>query len=112
MCAKPTPGGKTHEVFDDSLEEIHNIFVLDILGPVARKVEGAEAGGVLAELMAPESGVRGALGRPKLGHIVEKVMLAKGTEEGIDSRPIVGGYGGSGRCSSGRIGRRGGVILS
>lgn len=49
---------------DGRLEEINNVLVLDVLGPVARNVKGRVAGCVLGELVAPKVRVGLGLGHP------------------------------------------------
>jgi hypothetical protein len=49
---------------DCRLEKVHHLLVLDVLWPVALPVEGAETGGMLRELVAPEVGIGLILGDP------------------------------------------------
>lgn len=58
------PGGQAAVVHDGRLEEVDDVLVLDVLGPVAWQVEGGVAGCVFAELVAPEVGVGRALVDP------------------------------------------------
>lgn len=51
---QPAPGGKTTVIEDGGLEELNDLFVLDVFGAVARHIEGGEASSVLAELVSPE----------------------------------------------------------
>ena len=64
--------------------------MLAVLRAVARDVEGREAGGVLGELVAPETGVV-LLPRDPVGvHVLQEVVAAKWLEEGADVGAVVG----------------------
>ena len=105
------PCRKTHVIFDNRLEEVHNLLVFDILGAVAWNIERAEAGSVLAELMSPKVAVGRTLGDPVLVHVGEKVVLAEWCKEGGDAGPIVGDHWSTRRSASGSVGRGSRIIL-
>ena len=64
--------------------------MLAVLRAVARGVEGAEAGGVLAKLVAPEAGVVLVLRNPVCVHVLQQVVAAEGLEESADVGARVG----------------------
>lgn len=47
FCREPIEGWKVLVVLDGCLEEIDDILVLAVLGPIARKVKGGKASGML-----------------------------------------------------------------
>ena len=55
--------------------------MLSILRTVAGRVKGAEAGGVLAELVAPEPRVILVLGNPVSVHVLKKVIASERLKE-------------------------------
>lgn len=57
LAGQPAPGGQRLEVGDDGLEEVDEVLVLAVKGPVALDVKGGEACGVLGELVRPEDPV-------------------------------------------------------
>ena len=67
LGGQPTVGRKLHVVHDGSLEEVHHVFVLAVLGSVTGHVEGRETGGVFGEFVRPEIGVRTTLRNPVSG---------------------------------------------
>jgi hypothetical protein len=54
---QPLVGREALVVFNRGGEEVDDFLMLAVEGAVAGDVEGAEARGVLAELVAPEAGV-------------------------------------------------------
>lgn len=64
--------------------------MLTVLRAVAGCVEGAEARGVLAEFVAPESGVVLVLRNPVCVHVLEEIVAAKRLEESANIRSGVG----------------------
>lgn len=61
---KEAPGRQAAVVHDCGLEEVDNLLVLDVFGPVAGHVKGRVTSRMLGEFVAPEVGVGGALVDP------------------------------------------------
>ena len=87
---QPTPRAEPLVVFDRCLEEFNHFLVLDVVGSVARDIKCRIAGGVFAELVAPEIRVWRALVNPVGVHPVEQVVSAEGFDECADIGPRVG----------------------
>ncbi|KAJ8108241.1 hypothetical protein OPT61_g8307 [Boeremia exigua] len=112
LCLEPLEGREALVEFYRGFEEVDYFFVLAVLRAVARRVEGAEAGGVLAELVGPESGVVLVLRDPVRVHVLEQVVAAKGLEEGPD---VGAGIRGDDRAvgeARGGVGGGYGVVLA
>lgn len=86
---QPFPGRITLVPLDGRFEELNHVLVFDILRPVARDVEGREAGRVLAELVGPEVGVGCPLVDPVRVHPIDQVISSEGFQEGLDCRSFV-----------------------
>jgi hypothetical protein len=113
LCVlKPFECRESLVVLDGRFEEIHNFFVFAVHGPVAWHVEGGEAGGVLAKLVAPKAGVVLLESNPISVHVVEQITTAKGLKEGADAGAVVW----RNKCAVGKsiggVWRGNGVILT
>lgn len=108
---QPVPAGQAAVEGHDRLEEVDDVLVLDVLGPVAGHVKGAVARGVFRELVRPEVGVGLALRHPVPVHVRQQVVPAERPQEGPDVGPRVRRHGGPrGRAGRG-VWRRGRVVL-
>lgn len=87
--AEPAVRGQALVVLDRGLEELGDLLVLDVLGPVAGDVEGRVARAVLAEFVRPEVGVGRALVDPVLVHVGEQAVLAEGADDSVDGWALV-----------------------
>jgi hypothetical protein len=81
---EPLVCGEALVVLDRRLEEIDHVLVLPVQRTVARRVESAEAGGVLAELVAPEARVVLVLRDPVRVHVLEQIVAAERFQERAD----------------------------
>jgi hypothetical protein len=102
-CVQPAPSRKTAVVENGSLEELYDLLVFHVLRPIARYVEGGKAGAVLAELMFIELVIGRSLVDPILVHPCQKVIFAKGLDEGLNAWTLV-------RWNDGTIGQRVGSV--
>ena len=109
---EPGEGGQVVPVLDDGLEELEEVVVLVVLGAETLGLEGAVAGGVLGELVAPELPVGLVLGDPVLVHEGQEVQLAVPGEPLVDGLALVWRDGGAARLAVGGVGARRRVILA
>jgi hypothetical protein len=112
VLGEPFPRGESVIVSNGGLEKVHDLFVLLILGAVARHVEGGVASRVLAELMSPEISIGARLCDPVFVHPREEVISAEGFEEGANVGTVVGRHDGAVWERIGSVGSRDRVILA
>lgn len=84
MLRQPLPGRELLEVLNRSLEERRYFLVLDILRPVARNIESAEASGMLREFVSPQYVVRSCLADPMGVHPPVLFLVARISGHGVD----------------------------
>ena len=87
---EPVIGWVLLVVHDGCFVELDDFLVINILGAVARHIEGGEASGVFAKLMGPESLVGCALVDPVFIHVCQQIVLAKRLDEGVYTGATVG----------------------
>ena len=97
---------------DRRVEEVDDVLVRYVFGPVAGDVEGAEAGRVLAELVGPELCVGGPLVDPVFVHPGEQVVAPKVHDEFVHAWTRVGRDGRPVRQAGRRVGRGHRVVLA
>ena len=110
--AQPVVGRQVGVILHRGREEIDNVAVVDVRRPVARQVEGREAGAVLAELVAPEVAVGLSLRDPVFVHVGEEVELAERREEGAYAGSCVWRDGSPGGIPGRGVWEGTGVVLS
>jgi hypothetical protein len=89
LC-EPVIGWILLVVHDGCFVELDDFLVINIIGAVARHVEGGVASSVFAKFMGPESLVGCALVDPVFIHIRQQIVLSKCFDEGVYTGASVG----------------------